>query len=114
MPLETARTTSIAANETALRRLTPRWDAARRQLWLGDELVKEFRTPAAAQEAVLAAFEEEGWPDSIDDPLPSNGGRLHPKDRLRDEVRRLNAHQREGRIRFRCDGTGEGILWEVG
>ena len=47
----------------------PRWIAEARELWLGDRLVKRFRRSATAQEIVLAAFEEEGWPRHIDDPL---------------------------------------------
>ena len=48
----------------------PSWDAQRRVLQLGNELVKLFRVPAPNQEAVLSAFEEEGWPFRVDDPLP--------------------------------------------
>ena len=35
-----------------------------------DEIVKRYRVPAPNQELILAAFEEEGWPQLIDDPLP--------------------------------------------
>ncbi len=34
------------------------------------------------------------------------------KERLKFTIRRLNAGQKEGRIRFFGDGTGEGICWE--
>ena len=56
---------------------------------------------------ILDAFEEEGWPDRIDDPLP--GGRKPP--RLRGAVATLNRGL--SAIKFRADGTGEGILWEA-
>ena len=48
----------------------PKWDRARQELRLGDAVVKQFKVPAANQERILAAFEEDGWPVRIDDPLP--------------------------------------------
>ena len=50
--------------------IKPTWDARRRELRIDGQLVKWFRVPAASQEAVLSAFEEESWPPYIDDPLP--------------------------------------------
>jgi hypothetical protein len=90
----------------------PTWNRARRELHWGDELVKRFRQPAPSQECVLAAFEEQGWPERIDDPLPRGGG-LNAKQHLRDTVKNLNRHQRVKRILFEADGTGQGILWKL-
>jgi hypothetical protein len=42
----------------------PHWQSARRELWLGDALIKRFRRPAPNQEMVLAVFEEDS-PDSM-------------------------------------------------
>jgi hypothetical protein len=53
----------------------PAWDPARRELRWGDRLVKRFAVPALLQEVILAAFEEDGWPPRIDDPLPPTAGR---------------------------------------
>jgi hypothetical protein len=90
----------------------PCWDAMRRELTWQGGLVKRFRTPAPCQETILAAFEEEQWPPRIDDPL--KGSPLQdPKQRLHDVVRCLNRNQVQRRIRFRRDGTGEGICWDV-
>src|SRR5262249_44802055 len=47
----------------------PTWDAARHVLSCGGQTVKQFTRPAANQEGVLSAFEEEGWPPRILDPL---------------------------------------------
>jgi hypothetical protein len=81
-------------------------------LQVGGRIVKHYRVPASTQEAILAAFEEEGWPPHLDDPLlPIRDG--YPKDRLRDAIRHLNANQKNRLIRFRGDGTGQGILWEL-
>jgi len=90
----------------------PHWDAEKRKLTLGGRLVKHFRTPANCQELILAAFEEEGWPVRVDDPLPQVDNR-EPTERLHDAVRRLNGKQQEVRINFLRDGKGQGICWEV-
>ena len=92
------------------RRLMPRWDAQRRTLFLGEVVVKAFRQPAPVQETILAAFEEEGWPEHIDDPLPPLPG-LSPKDRLNHAIRNLNRAMNDQIIRFRGDGRGTGLFW---
>jgi hypothetical protein len=92
--------------------IRPKWDRDRRELRLGCELVKVFRLPSPMQESILAAFEEEGWPPRIDDPLPVHPDLL-PKRRLHDTVKSLNRNQKHSLIRFMGDGTGEGIRWEL-
>jgi hypothetical protein len=90
----------------------PIWDPARRELRVGNLLVKKFVVRAANQEAVLAAFEEEHWPYHIDDPLPQRNGR-DPKQRLHDTIIKLHRGQVHRLMRFRGDGTGEGVCWEL-
>jgi hypothetical protein len=90
----------------------PRWDAECRELRWGAMLVKRFRVPALNQELILAAFEEEGWPPHLDDPLPQEAN-TDPKQRLQDTIKRLNRHQVNRLIHFRGDGSGTGILWEL-
>lgn len=85
----------------------PRWDAQRGEFWFGGRLCKRFRQQAQNQRLVLAAFEEECWPNRIDDPLPPDPEVDH-RQRLADTVRRLNDNPL---IRFELDGTGEGILY---
>jgi hypothetical protein len=92
--------------------LTPRWDAEDRTLYMGDQIVKEFRVRSPNQEAILSAFEEEGWPHYVDDPL-SPVADQNPKHRLRDTIKCLNATQKHHLIRFRGDGTGERVRWEL-
>lgn len=89
----------------------PRWDAERRELTYAGRIVKRYRCPAPRQIAILAAFEEEGWPYAIDDPLPPKP-EIVIKDRLKDAVRQLNRNQLNRLIRFRGDGTGERVTWE--
>jgi hypothetical protein len=89
----------------------PRWDPDRLELRLGSVVVKQFKAPAPNQETVLAAFEEEGWPARIDDPLPPHSD-IDPKRRLNDTIKCLNRSQKRTLLRFLGDGTGEGVRWE--
>jgi hypothetical protein len=90
---------------------TPHWDQELRELRCGELLVKEFRRPAPNQELILAAFEEEGWPPQIDDPLP-RGLNRNARQRLHDAIIRLNRKQQHRLILFRGDGLGKGVRWE--
>jgi hypothetical protein len=90
----------------------PRWDRDRRELLLGGRLVKRFRQRAPVQETILAAFEEEGWPPAVLDPLTPQPG-LDPKQRLHSAINALNRAQNSPGVRFRGDGTGQGICWQV-
>lgn len=91
--------------------MLPAWDPQRRTLSVDGRIVKQYRVPSRNQEAVLSAFQEEGWPPCIDDPLPPSGDQ-HPKHRLHATIRCLNANQENRLIRFRGNGTGQGVLWE--
>ena len=91
---------------------TPKWNVERRELTVSGTVVKRFRWPAPNQEMILSVFSEEGWPSRIEDPLPQGKG-LDPKRRLGDTIKCLNRNQNVNLIRFRGDGTGEGILWDI-
>jgi hypothetical protein len=93
-------------------RVNPRWDRERQELRLGEIVVKQFKVPAANQERILAAFEEEGWPVRIDDPLPP-ASEQDSKRRLHDTINSLNRNQKQPLIRFVGDGSGLGIRWEL-
>jgi len=88
----------------------PVWDRDRQELRLGGVVVKQFKVPAVNQERILAAFEEEGWPVRIDDPLPPVYDQ-DPKIRLHDTIVSLNRNQKHPLIRFYGDGTGQGVRW---
>lgn len=90
----------------------PHWDPHRRELRVGGVVVKRFRWPAANQETILAVFQEEGWPDRVDDPLPVVPEQ-DPKRRLHDTIKCLNRNQLNDIVHFRGDGTGEGVSWEL-
>ena len=92
--------------------LVPQWDDQRRVLSLGQCMVKRYKFRSPNQGAILAAFQEEGWPHRIDDPL-SPQPEQDPKCRLHDTIKRLNRHQQQRLLHFFGDGTGEGVCWEL-
>lgn len=86
----------------------PRWDRDKSRLLLDGRVIRKVRGRTVAKNVVkvFEAFEEEGWPDRIDDPLdPSKDQK-----RLHETVKRLNDNLDV--IRFRADGTGQGFVWE--
>lgn len=89
----------------------PSWDDVPRELRVGRVLIKRFVQPALMQAAILAAFQESGWPHEIDDPLRPTPG-IDPKRRLNDAVKSLNRCQRANVIRFRTARRGTAIRWE--
>jgi hypothetical protein len=92
--------------------LVPVWDSQRRELRFAGKLVKQFKWPAHNQETILAAFQEEGWPPRIDDPL-SPTPEIDPKRRLHDTIKCLNRNQNHRFLHFRGDGTGEGVIYDI-
>ena len=89
----------------------PQWDFRLRELQLAGRLVKRFRVPSPNQETILATFQEEGWPELIDDPLPPKYGK-DSKRRVHDTIKNLNRHQATRLLRFCGDGTGKRIRWD--
>jgi len=92
--------------------LRPIWDAAHRELRYNGRLVKRFRVPARNQIAVLDAFQEDGWPEYIDDPIPPEHG-IDPKHRLNVTIKSLNRNQLAPLIRFHGNGSGLQVYWEA-
>lgn len=99
-------------NASAASALRPRWDARRHELLLGGLIVKRFRVPARNQETILSVFEEEGWPEHIDDPLPVTPN-IDAPTRLHDAINRLNGCQINPLLRFHGNGNGTGVSWEL-
>jgi hypothetical protein len=89
----------------------PVWEAKTGELWWKGKCIKCYRNDAANQRQVLDAFEEQGWPSRIDDPLPREPG-VNAKDRLRETIKGLNRSQSPRQLWFRGDGTALGIRWE--
>jgi hypothetical protein len=89
----------------------PQWNSAAREFHVDGVLVKRFRQRAVNQERILSAFQEEGWPPLIDDPLPPDAGQ-DSKSRLHYAIRNLNRCQKIRLIHFEGDGTGERVAWK--
>jgi hypothetical protein len=92
-------------------KIKPIWDAELHELRFKGHVVKRFKGPAKSQELILAAFQEDGWPDVIDDPLPMLPGQ-DPKRRLHYTVHHLNRVQRPCLIHFFVNGGGQRIYWQ--
>jgi hypothetical protein len=102
---------SQGSKRDARKAAKPTWDRDRHELRVGNAVVKAYKVPSPNQETILSAFEEEGWPPRIDDPLPPHP-ELIAKRRLHDTIKALNRNQKNRLIHFLGDGTGEGIRWE--
>lgn len=107
MPLA-ARTVNESHDAVA----KPHWAPMRRELCLEGLVVKRFRVPARNQVVILSTFEDDGWPEYIDDPLPIKNG-IDPKTRLHDAINRLNHSQENPLVRFHGNGSGTGVFWKV-
>jgi hypothetical protein len=83
-------------------RAVPQWDETARRLTFRGHVCKTYRQPAPDQVRVLTTFQEDGWPEAIDDPL-SDG-------KIAQTVESLN--RRLNHIRFRLNGAGTGVIWE--
>jgi hypothetical protein len=92
------------------KRLKPHYDKESRILTWGRHMLKQFRQPAENQDLLLEAFEEQGWTDWMDDPLP-RVSQMNPKTRLHDTIKRLNHFQRPYLIHFKSQG-GRRVGWE--
>ena len=89
----------------------PCWDLPLRELSLGRVVVKRFCVPAENQEIILSSFQEEAWPQHLDDPLPPATG-IDAKRRLHSTIQCLNRNQKAPLLRFHGDGYGRGVRWE--
>ncbi|OAI57163.1 hypothetical protein AYO47_01835 [Planctomyces sp. SCGC AG-212-M04] len=106
-----AAANSLSVASDAANNPIPIWKKLPRELWYSNQLVKRYRVPAEAQECILEAFQEEGWPACIDDPLPPKKGTL-PARRLQDAIKSLNRNRVVKALRFHSNGDGIRVHWE--
>jgi hypothetical protein len=88
----------------------PVWDRAHRELRFNGMLVKCYRVPAPNQTIILDAFQEDDWPEFIDDPIRPEPG-IDPKERLKVTIKSLNRTQVNSLIRFHGNGNGLQVYW---
>jgi hypothetical protein len=101
----------ILSNADASGRATVRFHAERRELFVGDRLVKRLPASARNQAAILEGFQTVSWQTRIANPLPAANSRRRAQ-QLRDTVHDLNAGQKPRRLRFHSDEKGRSIWWE--
>ena len=107
------RQASVTLASVLQRRIArPHWDRFQHELRLGRVIVKRFRRPAPNQELILAAFEEQDWPERIDDPLPVSL-EVDPRQRLHETIKSLNQCVASAALQFGGDGTGLGVRWRL-
>jgi hypothetical protein len=84
----------------------PQWDEEERELRYGDKLCKRYdANPAKNQIDVIEAFQAANWSRTLPDPFRNSR-------KLNTTIASLNRSMATGTIKFRGDGTGEGINWE--
>lgn len=82
----------------------PVWDADLRKLRFRGEVIRTVRPKAEHVLTLLNVFHEDGWQPRIDTPFIDG-------QKTREAI--ASANNRLKAIRFKADGTGEGIEWEV-
>lgn len=83
----------------------PSWNAERNELSFGGKVIKRYRRPAENQTLILESFEEQGWPEQIDDPLER--GKLH------DTMKGMRRTYQSKPITFERAGNGKAIRWKL-
>lgn len=88
------------------------WNRETGELRVGKITAKTIRNLRQAKSvvAILDAFQELEWPESMDDPLKRDAN-VDPTERLGDALKSLNRNLTG--IKFRKNGTGEAIVWEI-
>jgi hypothetical protein len=105
----TEREETPARSLPAIRAEVPQWDAEQHTLnWRG-RAVKHFRREAPFQEAILAAFQANGWAPCVTVSLPRDQG-VSPKERLHETIKNLNRGLRP-HLRFTQEGNGSRVGW---
>ena len=90
----------------------PIWSEDQSILFVDGVICKQFGQPAENQRAILREFQRQGWPAWIANPLEPDCEK-DDRQRLADAVYHLNRGQKKRLIRFRRNGRGKGILWEL-
>jgi hypothetical protein len=82
----------------------PRWDRETMCLWLGNEVVREFKREAHSQFIVLDALQAAGWPASM--PFPKGVS-------AKDTVESLNDGLVKSRLRICRQKKDTALSWRI-
>ena len=106
---KTCKALFTALGEDANAAGTPRWISRTGELWFDGHVARTIRnqTKASTIVRIIEAFEESGWPRTIDDPITAGGDSAQ----RRRAVESLNDGLK--RMRFTCAGDGESFAWEL-
>ena len=89
--------------------IRPEWNHGRGELKFQGHVIRRVRISVGNQIVkILDEFERQGWPERIDSPITDSSDDMAHRDAIRGLNRKL------AEIRFRSDGTGRGIVWEIG
>jgi hypothetical protein len=89
----------------------PEWHAGDGSLRWRDKS-KYFRIDALAPRAILGAFQQAGWCESVGNPLPDDP--LTPRSQvLETTVSNLNRVLKGWGLRFHAEGKGARVRWEA-
>jgi hypothetical protein len=89
--------------------IKPHWNTESGALFFAGLLTMKIHPRARDLRPILDKFQELGWRERIDNPLPG----VHRKQRLHDAIKRLNLHLLSARIRFHGDDMGLRIRWNA-
>jgi hypothetical protein len=89
---------------------TPYWNDANHTLFWRGQAIDHYKSDAPYQEAVVRAFEAQGWVRSVTVALPEDPG-VSPKERLHNTIQNLNRKVRP-HLRFGQEGSGSRVYWE--
>ena len=95
---------------TGAQHALPVWDSNTKCLYFRNRIVKRFHRHSPNQELILSAFQEDGWPERLDDPLPPKGN-ADRSSRLSKTVYSLNGSLDSRPISFFCEDST--VCWET-
>ena len=83
----------------------PEWDPARGELWLGGKIIRRARITKKPTNIrlILNAFQTQGWPTNIKNPLTRGVEQLH------ETLRSLN--DKLSGLKFHAAGGGQEVFW---
>jgi hypothetical protein len=106
-------TAPVRLGRASAEREVPVWDSTHGELRFQGCLVRRFRNAGSDQRAVLDAFQNRGWPQWLQDPLPRpESVRLNPKRRLHDTIKNLNRGHEARCLHFYSADAGRAVGWE--